>query len=110
DPPEGKGLDQGAVARVAEELAEQTLILVVAPTKRNSTLTDASQTWTDGPLLPPPAASRLRTYLGVGITTRGRTGQVSKRVTVPLLPPPPPAPRPNVTYRETTVAVKSAQG
>src|SRR4029453_11727330 len=46
----------------------------------------------EGPLLPLPMQSLSRTYVGVGITTRGRRGPFSTRVSVPLAPPPlPPA-------------------
>jgi hypothetical protein len=80
NPPEGEGLDQGAVARVHEVLAS-------APTGVAET--------------PPP----VRTYVGVSITTKGRQGQLSRRVAVPLVPPPPAPPVAEATYTETAVTV-----
>ena len=38
---------------------------------------------------PSVEAASVRTYIGVGIDTRGRSGRLSKRVTVPLAPAPP---------------------
>ena len=72
DPPEGEGLDQGAVARVQETLTAPA----AAPTPADAT----------------PPAPPVRTYVGVAITTRGRPGPTSRRAAVPLVPPP-PAPR-----------------
>jgi hypothetical protein len=86
DPPEGEGLDQGAQARVQETLSM--------------------------PAVPPGAASAsappVRTYIGVGITTRGRPGPASRRAAVPLVPPPPAPPRPAVTYDEKAVTIQWA--
>jgi hypothetical protein len=106
DPPEGKGLDQGAVARVTEELSEQALV-PVHPVKdvKAPKNADREQLRTDGPLLPPPLLPPSRTYVGVGISTRGRKGPMSKRVAVPLVPPPPPPSAPKVAYDETTITV-----
>jgi hypothetical protein len=106
DPPEGKGLDQGAVARVTEELSEQAFVPVHAvkdaKARKNA---DREQLRADGPLLPPPLLLLSRTYVGVGISTRGRKGPMSKRVTVPLVPPPAPPSAPAVAYNETTITV-----
>jgi hypothetical protein len=46
-----------------------------------------------------------RTYVGVGITTRGRSGTISKRVSVPLVSPPAAPGQPELNYNETTVTV-----
>jgi hypothetical protein len=106
DPPEGKGLDQGAVARVTEELSEQALVpvrpLKDAKAPKNA---DREQPHPDGPLLPPPLLAPTRTYVGVGISTRGRKGPMSKRVAVSLVPPPPPPAAPTVAYNETAITV-----
>jgi hypothetical protein len=82
EPPEGEGLDQGTVAHVQEALT---------PTA----VTGAA-----------PATAAVRTYVGVGITTKGRRGPWSRRVAVPLVPSPPPPSKPDVTYTETAVTVK----
>jgi hypothetical protein len=106
DPPEGKGLAQGAAARVTEELSEQTLVPVNAvkdaKARKNA---DREQARADGPLLPGPLLPPSRTYVAVGISTRGRKGPMSKRIAVPLVPPPPPTSAPKVTYDETTITV-----
>ena len=81
NPPEGDGLEQGAVARVREELA------LVAPV-------GAAE-----------AAPPVRTYVGVSITTKGRQGQLSRRAAVPLVPPPAAPPVAAATYTETAVTV-----
>jgi hypothetical protein len=82
EPPEGVGLDQGAVAHVQEAL-----------------------TVPDVPAAA-PATATVRSYVGVGITTRGRRGPSSGRVAVPLVPSPSPPSPPEVTYTETAVTVK----
>ncbi len=81
EPPEGEGLDQGAVARVQETLT--------APAAAGSA----------------PTTAVVRTYVGVGITTKGRRGSSSGRVAVPLVPAPPAPPKPEVTYTEAAVTV-----
>ena len=80
DPPEGDGLDQGAVARVQEKLPA-------------SEPADAVQ------------STRVRSYVGVGISTAGRRGPSSPRAAVPLSPPPPPPSKPDVTYGESSVTL-----
>ena len=47
----------------------------------------------------------VRTYVALGLSTRGRKGPLSKRVVVPLVPPPPPPPAPAFTYDETAVSL-----
>lgn len=50
-----------------------------------------------------PATAQSRTYVGVGITTRGRRGPISNRVAVPLGPAPPAPSGLQVTYDESAV-------
>ncbi|MGE3707964.1 MAG: hypothetical protein AB7I13_22030 [Vicinamibacterales bacterium] len=78
EPLEGPGLDQGAVAQVREFLTAAML---------------------EGP------DAVTRTYVGVGITTRGRRGPMSTAVAVSLAPAPPAPEQPSVTYTETALAV-----
>src|SRR5436190_15524493 len=87
EPLEGAGLDQGAVARVQEQLT------VASPAA--------------GSAATPPA---VRTYVGVGITTKGRRGPSSRRAAVPLAPPPPAPSTPDVSYTETAVTVTWSPG
>lgn len=79
DPPEGEGLDQGAVAKVQE------MLVPVVPA---------------GDTAPP-----VRSYVSVSITTRGRKGALSRRAAVPLVPPPAPPTGAEATYTETAVTV-----
>jgi hypothetical protein len=78
EPPEGAGLEQGAVARIQERLPEVTS-------------NDATPS--------------VRTYLGVSITTRGRQASLSRRAAVPLVPPPPPPAAVQAMYSEKAVTV-----
>lgn len=74
---EGPGLDQGATARVRDLLSEAAV---------------------DG-------RATTRTYVSVGITTRGRRGPVSKPTAVPLGDPPGAPPQPSISYDETSITV-----
>jgi hypothetical protein len=58
-----------------------------------------------GPLLGPRTAAPLRTYLGVGVTTRGKHGPFSKRVAVPGIAAPRPPANLALTYDEKAVTV-----
>jgi hypothetical protein len=102
--PEGKGLDQGAVARVSEDLGPGVMTPYDPATDPDDRKKAAAAGEVARPLIG-PATVPSRTYVGVGITTRGRKGTVSKRVTVPLVPPPPPPGKPKVNYSETAVTV-----
>jgi hypothetical protein len=76
-PLDGPGLDQGATAHVRE-------LLKTAAVNGEAT---------------------TRTYVGVGITTRGRRGPVSKATAVPLGPPPDAPAQPSLSYDEETVTL-----
>lgn len=107
EPLEGDGLDQGARARVEERLTAAALAPVdpMTPSERKRariTPSDAA-----GPLLGPASPGiSTRTYVAVGISTRGRKGPSSTRVAVPLVPPPPAPGTPTVTYNETAITVE----
>jgi len=96
EPPEGGGLDQGSTARLAEQLTPSLLKPVDLPQEKRKRAR---------PLLGPAEASSVRTYAIVGVTARGRRGTLSKRVTVPLAPPPSPPSSPRFDYDETTITV-----
>jgi hypothetical protein len=51
------------------------------------------------------SASEPRSYVSVGVNTRGRRGPVSSRTAVPMGPPPPAPAPPAVTYTETEIRV-----
>jgi len=82
EPPGGAGLDQGTVAHVQEALPPPAV-------------TGAA-----------PATPSVRTYVGVGITTKGRRGPLSRRAAVSLVSSPPSPSKPDVTYTETAITVK----
>jgi len=105
DAPQGKGLDQGVLAHVTEQLTNQAIVPVTLPEDKKSSRTAAEA---EGPLLAPPMALSSRTYVGVGITTRGRKGPFSTRVSVSLAPPPEPPPEPTVSYDEKAITLRWA--
>jgi hypothetical protein len=109
DAPEGRGLDQGATARVSEPLTSAMLAPVaVPPDPHAAPQPDAAPLVTasdSGPLLGPASTPVSRTYAAVGVSTRGKRGPLSRRVVVPLVPPPPPPAAPAIAYTETAITV-----
>jgi hypothetical protein len=103
DAPEGPGLDQGAVARLEEPLSRDMLAPVTVPPDKNAPAAPAPRS--DAPLLGPPVAVPVRTYVALGTSTRGRKGPLSKRVVVPLVPPPPPPSGAAFTYDERAITL-----
>jgi len=104
DAPEGPGLDQGAVARVKEPLTPEMRKAVIVPRDKHAPASPAGET-VDAPLIGPPLTMPVRTYVALGLSTRGRKGPLSKRVVVPLVPPPPPPSTSAFTYDETAVSL-----
>jgi len=109
EPPEGQGLDQGALAHVAEELSSGSLVAFDPSTDKSARKANGQkeQNAAEGPrpLMGPLLVPASRTYVGVGISTRGKKGPLSKRVSVPLVPPPPPPVKPTITYDEKTITI-----
>ncbi|MBI3493332.1 MAG: hypothetical protein HY047_16360 [Acidobacteria bacterium] len=105
EPPEGLGPDQGAVARVSDEIAAEA----VAPGETSTRAKPAKRQPRDdenpGPLLSPPWVVPTRTYVSVGVTTRGRRGPLSARVAVPLIDPPEAPDEAEFTYEENAITV-----
>ena len=97
EPPEGKGLDQGAASTVAEQMTAAIL---------NPPPAAASPGAESVPLVGLSPAASVRTYIGVGIDKRGRLGRFSERVTVPLALAPPRPSQPTITYDEKTLTVR----
>jgi hypothetical protein len=109
DPPEGAGLDQGTLAHVAEQLTGEALVPFDPSTDKSARKTNGDRepvVEVPRPLMGPLTVPASRTYVGVGISTRGKKGPVSKRVLVPLVPPPPPPGAPKVSYDEKTITVE----
>lgn len=107
--PEGAGLDQGATARVEEPLTRNLLKPVTVPPDPRAPpsaspppIADAST----GPLVGPSPVAPSRTYAAVGVSTRGKRGPLSRRVTVPLVPPPPSPSTPTMSYDENAVTLE----
>jgi hypothetical protein len=105
EPPEGNGLDQGAVARVSERLTAGALVAFdPASDTSKRRKTDADARAARRPLLGPDDVP-ARTYVGVPYSRRGRKGAFSKRVLVPLVPPPPPPGKAILKYDEKAVTL-----
>jgi hypothetical protein len=107
DPPEGNGLDQGAAARVSETLSAAQMEPVQVPADSNAARrgTLSRNQAESMPLLGPLSAAVSRTYAAVGISTRGKHGPLSRRVVVPLVPPPPAPDEPSIAYDEHAVTI-----
>jgi len=100
EPPEGPGLDQSATAQVYEDLAAEAM--------QPADLRDPPRTKADmdGPMpLTGPPSVLSRTFVGVGVSTRGRLGTMSRRAVVTMLPAPLAPPQPDVTYDEKSITV-----
>ena len=105
DPAVGKGLDQGAVARVSEELTSQSLAPAILGKDGGAAAKRRDGDAPRGPLVGPAADVPSRIYAAVGVSTRGRKGTLSKRAIVPLVPPPAPPEQPKFSYDEKEVTV-----
>jgi hypothetical protein len=102
EPPEGSGLDQGAIASLTERLTESAfrpVELSGVPSR------SANQPPGVVPLAGPPPVPPSRVYAGVGVSTRGRRGPFSARAAAPLAPSPRPVPKLEVTYDEAAITV-----
>jgi hypothetical protein len=111
DAPEGKGLDQGAVARISDDLDAEVAAPASASTRAKAPKS-ASRPRPDDesprPLLSPQWVAPSRTYVSVAVTTRGRPGPLSPRAIVPLRDPPDPPDSAAFTYDEKAIAVSWA--
>jgi hypothetical protein len=105
DPAVGKGLDQGAVARVSEELTPQSLAPADLGKDGDRAAKRRAGDVPHGPLMGPAAGVPSRIYAAVGVSTRGRKGALSKRAVAPLVPPPPPPEQPKLSYDEKEVTL-----
>jgi hypothetical protein len=101
EPLEGAGLDQGAVARVDESLAQTTTAAAPSPIVDGN----GSSGEVAGPLLGPLPTPQVREYVAVGIAKRGRRGPLSKPVGIPLVPPPSPPSDAHVMYDENAATI-----
>jgi hypothetical protein len=100
--PQGAGLDQGATAAVDEPMTPAVYVLTNGPPARQPAAEDDAG---PRPLVTSAPPVLMRTYVALGVTTRGRPGALSARVAVPLSPPPAAPPQPSVQYDEQAVTV-----
>jgi hypothetical protein len=105
EPPEGAGLEQGATARVDEDLTpESSQPLKVRnsqkPQKGGASPVDDKS---PHPLIGAPRALPSRTYVAVSVNKRGQRGPMTPRVQVPLVPAPPPPGQPAISYDEAGI-------
>ena len=113
--PEGKGLDQGAPARLSEALTPdmRTFVDVTltgkARSKPKPVVVDPDDGWPH-PLFGAPVAPPQRVYAVIGYNNKEKKGPFSKRVLVSMVPPPPAPVAPVVTFTEKEIAVKWAPG
>ena len=99
EPAVGSGLDQGVVAHLDEKLTRQAFVPAVVGGAEGK----PAKAVRDGPLIGPPQTLTARTYVAVGVSARGRKGPLSKRVTAPLLEPPPAPSELQLTYTEQQI-------
>jgi hypothetical protein len=104
DPPEGPGLDQGTAGHLEESLTDEAMTPVAIPKDKNAPAVPAAGN-VERPLLGPPPNTLTRIYAAVGTSSRGRKGPLSKRVVVPLVPPPPAPLAAKMAYDESSVTV-----
>jgi len=105
-PPEGRGVDQGAVAAVEEHLTPEAavpadLTKAQKPGDKVSTTFDETRR----PLLAPTFTAPSRSYVGFSVSAKGKRGPMSARATVAMADPPPTLPAPALTYDESAVSV-----
>jgi hypothetical protein len=111
---EDEGLDQGSVAQFEDELGSVPSSSQEEAKPRRATNGEAAA----GPLVGVPASAPATIYAAVGLNKRGRKGPLSKRVAVPLVPPPRAPSPPTITYDEKAIhvvwppaaSIASAQG
>lgn len=104
EPPEGPGLDQGTPGHLEESLTDESMTPVAIPKDKNAPALPAG-TSVERPLLGPPPNTLTRIYAAVGTSARGRKGPLSKRIVVPLVPPPASPLTAKMTYDESAVTV-----
>jgi hypothetical protein len=112
EPPEGRGLDQGATTHVLDAgtgvlwSAKPSLpppVPVKSAARAPSTPTTPAL---QGPLTGPPLTPPMRQYFAVAFNKRGRRGPLSTRAPVPLIEGPRTPPAVAVTYDESTITIK----
>jgi hypothetical protein len=97
------GFDQGDTIVVTEPIGAAQLTPVVLKKKPVVVAAVPDVAPPLGP--PPPGALLSRVYVAIGINHRGRKGQPSERVSIPLFAPSSAPSAPTITYSESDVKV-----
>ena len=103
EPPEGRGLDQGAKTHVTETGAG--IWSSVKPSLPPPAPMKSAAPPPVMPLAGPPLTPPLRQYFAVGYNNRGRRGPLSLRAPVPLIDAPATPPEIDITYNESTITI-----
>ena len=103
EPPEGRGLDQGATTHVRE--MGPGIWSSIKPSIPPPVPVTSSVPPPVVPLVGPPLTPPLRQFFAVGFNNRGRRGPISRRVAIPLIEAPATPPAVDVTYNESTITV-----
>jgi hypothetical protein len=119
EPPEepeliDEGLDPGATTEFEDQLdASASTPITAARSNRKNTASRRNDPDLGRPLTGPAPVVPSTTYAAVGVNLRGRHGPLTRRVAVPLVPPPPRPSSPKIEYDENAVHVtwtRSAAG
>jgi predicted small lipoprotein YifL len=107
EPPEGRGLDQGATTHVRDAgtgvlWSAKPSLPPPVPVKSAAPAPPTPV----GPLAGPPLTPPMRQYFAVGFNKRGRRGPLSRRSPIPLIDAPRTPPPVAVTYDESTITIK----
>lgn len=103
DPAVGTGLDQGVDAHAAETLTADAL--APADLSRDGRRARKPPLDENRPLTGPPSTVPARVYALVGVARNGKRGPWSRRLLVPLVPPPPAPAPPKIAYDEKSISV-----
>lgn len=102
------GLDQGSTTQLEDTLdadALQPVDLSSATGNARPKRKTAADDKGFQPLMGPPSIVPSAVYVAVGINPKGRRGPLTRRVPIPLVPPPEPPAAPQFTWDETTIRV-----
>jgi len=106
------GLDQGSTTQLEDTLdadAFKPVDLASADRKPRAKQQTAADNQGSQPLVGPPRTVPSAVYVAVGINPKGRRGPLTRRVPIPLVPPPQPPAAPQVTWDETTIRITWTQ-
>jgi hypothetical protein len=101
---EEEGLEPGSIARVEDELESAEIRPTELPASAKPK-TAARESSHPGPLVGPSASVPAAIYVAVGFNRGGRRGPLSRRIAVPLVPPPRPPASPKIDYDEMRVHI-----